>query len=175
MLNKSNAVSSTQQFYNNNQLVLHNDGSVQVIGASQRGALGLGDDISAVKHFSLIEKLADKQIVKLVSGSDFNVVIDKDGVMHSWGQNNYGQLGNTSQLTNPVPKPIKSLASKKITDVTCGDNFCLALTNEGEVYSWGCGSSGQLGQGNTMDLSQPKPVPVNFKAKSISCGEAHSA
>lgn len=34
---------------------------------------------------------------------------------------------------------------KKIVQVACGKYFSMALTENGEVYSWGCNYYGQLG------------------------------
>lgn len=49
--------------------------------------------------------------------------------------------------------------------VACGDHHCIALTQWGEVYSWGLHSSGQLGQGSDLGsealngcLCSPKKV-----------------
>lgn len=144
-----------------------------MIGSSNKGALGIGDDVEVAKELTKLDRL--KNITKVVAGSDFNVALDANGNMWSWGLNNYGQLGNISKLTNGQPKLIYLPSGKKIADVSCGDNFCLATTKDGEVLSWGCGTYGQLGQGNTQDLSAPKILPVSYKVKNISCGEAHSA
>jgi alpha-tubulin suppressor-like RCC1 family protein len=152
---------------------LKKNGEVFVIGFSNKGGLGLGDDYEEARELTKINGL--KNITKIVAGSDFNVAVDANGTMWSWGLNNYGQLGNTSKLVNTFPKMIYIPSGKKVTDISCGDNFCLATTKEGEVLTWGCGTYGQLGQGNTQDLSAPKILPVTFKVKSISCGEAHSA
>lgn len=113
--------------------------------------------------------------MKITSGTDFNIALDSKGRMWSWGLNNYGQLGNTSMLINTKPKMIYIPANRVINDVSCGENFCLATTTEGEVLSWGCGCYGQLGQGTKQDLGAPKTIPVDFKVKNISCGEAHAA
>lgn len=155
------------------QLILKKNGEVFVIGSSSKGGLGLGDEVEVAKELTKLERL--KNIRKVVAGSDFNVALDNDGKMWSWGLNNYGQLGNTSKIINTQPKLIYLPSGKKIADVSCGDNFCLAITSERDVLSWGCGTYGQLGQGNTQDLSTPKLLPITFKVKNISCGEAHAA
>lgn len=122
-----------------------------------------------------INSLKGIDAIKITSGSDFNVMLDNTGKIYSWGFNNYGQLGNTSKLINGVPKVLHVPGNKPIRDVDCGDNFCMALDTEGHAYSWGCGSSGQLGHGNTSDLSVPSLINFPKKIESISCGEAHSA
>lgn len=155
------------------QLILKKNGEVFVIGGSRKGGLGLGDEVQTVQKLTKIDKL--EHIVKIVSGSEFNVALDAKGKMWSWGLNNYGQLGNTSMLTNSQPKMIHIPGNRVVTDVSCGENFCLASTSEGDVLSWGCGCYGQLGQGTKQDLGAPKLMSLNFKVKDISCGEAHAA
>ncbi|CAG8688915.1 16472_t:CDS:2, partial [Funneliformis mosseae] len=63
-------------------------------------------------------------------------------------------------------------------NVVCGENHCLALTKDGEVYSWGSGRFGQLGHGELTD-SLEKPMVIEFfqglRVKKISCGGWHSA
>ena len=151
------------------------DGSLSVIGASIKGGLGLGDGIDAVPRPTKVQSLAGVQMTKVVSGSDFSLGLDASGKLYTWGFNNYGQLGNTNKLTNPSPKQVQLPPGKQVADIAVGDNFCLALTKDGGVLSWGCGSNGQLGHGNSQDLSAPKELAFRGKVQSIACGEAHSA
>lgn len=38
-----------------------------------------------------------------------------------------------------------ALAGVKITKIACGTNHCVALSDTGEVYTWGFGGYGRLG------------------------------
>ena len=53
----------------------------------------------------------------------------------------------------------------------------LALTSDKQVYSWGNGSNGRLGHGDTKGCIVPKPIEtfINKEINYINCGEAHSA
>jgi alpha-tubulin suppressor-like RCC1 family protein len=44
-------------------------------------------------------------------------------------------------------RPIKSIA--------CGSAHCLALTDIGDLYTWGCGSYGAIGLGTRDDVKEP--------------------
>ncbi len=44
--------------------------------------------------------------------------------------------------------PISFYASLPIVQVSCGDSHGVALTNEGQVMTWGVNSYGQLGLAN---------------------------
>ena len=45
----------------------------------------------------------------------------------------------------PIPTLISKLEG--IVKVKCGTNHCLALNKNGEVFSWGSGKTGELGNG----------------------------
>lgn len=55
-----------------------------------------------------------------------------------------------------------------------GENFSLALSQSGEVYSWGINSDGQLGHGHKSDIKIPKKLDFAYKIKDIACGDSHS-
>lgn len=40
------------------------------------------------------------------------------------------------------------MISVNITQVQCGTEHVLALSANGELYSWGCGKDGRLGSGD---------------------------
>lgn len=97
--------------------------------------------------------------------------------MYAWGSNSHGQLGQEFEGDSPVPRIVKPLVTKHVVQIACGHNHCLALTNAGELYSWGANQYGQLGFGYTSE-TVPKPIliaslvglPVAF----ITCGGNHS-
>ncbi|XP_063218501.1 serine/threonine-protein kinase Nek8-like [Bacillus rossius redtenbacheri] len=74
----------------------------------------------------------------------------------------------------PVPLPPRS----KVTDVAASNTHVLALTADMLVYSWGEGSRGQLGHGDTVQhTAQPRCVDA-LKGKSITrvgAGDGYSA
>ena len=58
-----------------------------------------------------------------------------------------------------------------------GGKHCLALSVDGQVYSWGEGDEGKLGHNSKESCDRPKLIEA-FKGNhivSISCGGAHSA
>lgn len=73
-------------------------------------------------------------------------------------------------------KKLDTPLSRRFVSVRCGNQHTLALTDTGEVYSWGHGGYGQLGHGDT----DPKGVPTliealaGLKVVQIECGGWHS-
>jgi len=92
----------------------------------------------------------------------------------TWGRGVFGQLGHEpdpetgEQIQSlSIPMPVRGLAQKHIVQVACGWQHTMALSNQGQVFSWGYGEDGQLGHGNIEDFSSPhlingiKNIPIN--------------
>ncbi|XP_017318999.2 probable E3 ubiquitin-protein ligase HERC3 isoform X2 [Ictalurus punctatus] len=74
-------------------------------------------------------------------------------------------------------RPIKELSSKTVIQVACGNQHFLALTNDGQLFTWGQNSSGQLGlgKGEPSSLSpQPLKSLCGIPLSQISAGGDHS-
>ena len=51
-----------------------------------------------------------------------------------------------------------NLEGKRVLEVACGPAHTLALTEGGEVYSWGYNGDGQLGTGSKTSEQQPVKI-----------------
>jgi hypothetical protein len=69
--------------------------------------------------------------------------------VYSWGLNNWGQLGIGNQANSSTPTEIKEFRDIPIKKISGGAQHAIALTEAGEVYSWGKNEEGQLGIGDT--------------------------
>jgi len=95
----------------------------------------------------------------------------------SWGNNSYGQLGDSTTTQRNTPVPV-SILSNSVTSVAAGgyqgQGLSLALQG-GQVFAWGSNSNGQLGNGSTTDSSTPTPVSgLSSSVTSIAAGSYHS-
>lgn len=75
-------------------------------------------------------------------------------------------------------KPGWSLVEEKgIVQIACGEDHIIYLNNQGEVYSWGANSLGQLGLGDYVYRQQPEKITglSGTKIKQIACGSNHTA
>ncbi|KAK9296481.1 hypothetical protein QLX08_009530 [Tetragonisca angustula] len=84
------------------------------------------------------------------------------------------QLSSVDQCKTK-PTLMTDLLNVKIVRISCGHSFSMALTDNGEVYSWGDNSVGQLG---TKSSSNNGPCKVTALAEiiieKIVCGYKHT-
>lgn len=72
-----------------------------------------------------------------------------------FGYGNLGALGCGVRSVCNQPKLIKNLENVPVKSIAVGDSHCLALSEFGDVYSWGRGIEGQLGQKNYQVTAYP--------------------
>jgi alpha-tubulin suppressor-like RCC1 family protein len=107
-----------------------------------------------------------------------------DGVF-AWGDNRSGELGvgrirggvgHISGSRVPVRVDLPRQVGTHVNQVRAGSSFALALTSTGQVYAWGDGQGGELGNGQTNDAFAPVHVamPAGVKISAISTGCLHS-
>ena len=87
-------------------------------------------------------------------------------------------------IINVLPTRLEFFLNMKVEKISCGEAHCLAIvkenhSNERIIWSWGNNRYGQLGLGDKINFSLPKPI--NFlleykenKFESVSCGGFHS-
>lgn len=107
------------------------------------------------------------------------VVVTSAGHVYSWGYSGLGQLGHgdtddrttptrvegSQKQVSPYPShvPAKSFGSSTIVQIACGGDHTLALSRDGQVWSWGSSGCGQLGLGIAgAPVVQPEPVSVKL-------------
>jgi alpha-tubulin suppressor-like RCC1 family protein len=107
--------------------------------------------------------LSGKVIISVSPGGNSTYALSNDGLIHSWGFNNNGQLGNNTTTNSSIPINISSFGSlpgQKITAISAGFSHCIAIGSTGTVYSWGNNASGQLGNNSTTNSF----VPINVSS-----------
>ena len=72
------------------------------------------------------------------------------------------------------PKVIEAFCGKKIIDFAVGSVHCLAVTEDGEVYSWGWNEQGQLGDTSCMNKAEPTLISslAGKEITGVACGPA---
>lgn len=98
------------------------------------------------------------------AGMSHRCVVKQDGPLQCFGQNQYGQLGNSTNLgsgtPNPVPYSVGLGASA--SEVGAGTFFTCGLLTSGGVSCFGDNDRGQLAStlDNGSDVAHPTPTAV---------------
>ena len=107
-------------------------------------------------------------------GIEHSITLSNDGIVYSFGRNNFGQLGlENNNASVSIPSPIPNLP--KIKEVSCGWSFTVCVDYEGTVWAFGQNSWGQLGIGITeLCIQKPQIVENIPPVFSVDCGARHT-
>ncbi|TRY65949.1 hypothetical protein DNTS_012353, partial [Danionella cerebrum] len=156
-------------------LFLLHDGSVYTCGLNSSGQLGHEKGGSRPE---LVGALDAQKISSVSCGRAHSLAVNEQGQVFTWGAGEGGQLGlGMAEEAVRVPRLIKKLCEHRISQVMCGNQHCLALSRDGQLFVWGENSSGQLGLGKS-EPSSLTPQPLNslcgIPLAQISTGGDHS-
>lgn len=150
-------------------LALKSDGTVWAWGQNNDGQLG---NNSTTNSSAPVEVLAGacagcgtylSGVVAIAAGSFHSVALRSDGTVWTWGDNQYGELGNNSTTQANTPVEVLTGASGCATHLcnivaVSADEQTVALRADGSVFAWGSNNNGQVG--NNSITNQLAPVQV---------------
>jgi hypothetical protein len=103
--------------------------------------------------------LSGKIITKVTAGAFHCLALDSDGIIYIWEFNDKGKLGNgITGTSSNIPVAVSTsglLNGKIISQISAGFDHSLVLDSEGNLYSWGNNTYGELGNGNNSDSNVP--------------------
>lgn len=143
-------------------------------GSGKDGRCGTGNEDPVPLPVKIFKE--NTVLISLKSGYHHSAAVTNEGLVYTWGRGLFGQLGHGNNEICKVPTQITRLASFKITQVSCGWQHTMCLSNTGKVFTWGYGEDGQLGHGDCKDYLSPREVAVfhDINISNISCGHSHS-
>ncbi|OQR94090.1 RCC1 and BTB domain-containing protein [Thraustotheca clavata] len=153
------------------------EAAVYTFGQNSYGELGLGDTTTRFVP-SKVEFCIGKNVVDVACGNENTVILCGNGEVLACGYNDSGQCGTGTAQRVTAFKPLTTLFDKQVVKLSAG-NGCehvVAITDNGELYTFGYNARGQLGQGNTTPLSVPTLVEgLACKAVvKVSCSYFHT-
>ncbi|RXJ02245.1 hypothetical protein DS745_07605 [Anaerobacillus alkaliphilus] len=141
-------------------------GTALVTATNQNGA------IQADAIVTVWESEISFNTKKVDGGDSYSIALNGDGTVWTWGDNEYGQLGDNTNSRRSTPIQVRGLVD--IIDVSAGGRHSLALRNDGSVWVWGHNNYGQLGNGRTWGI-ETKPIQVDIdNVKKVYAGESNS-
>jgi alpha-tubulin suppressor-like RCC1 family protein len=151
-------------------LLLDVEGNVWSFGLNLNGQLGHGH-VKTVERPAKINGFKNK-ISHIESEDNINFAVDEKGDSYMWPW--------TDKSGNINWHPLRLPFTEKISTVSCGHNFAIFLTSNGDVYSMGgTNKYGQLGHGDYNPVLRPRIIEFftinNERINNISCGYKHCA
>ncbi|MDR1151498.1 MAG: hypothetical protein LBK72_03305 [Bifidobacteriaceae bacterium] len=143
-----------------NTVVLRRNGEVWAWGGNDYGQLGNGTAIGSVAPVQ-VRGLDGLTVTMVDTGYGHMVALTDTGEVWAWGQNVDGQLG--IGLTEDKYSPVRvDDAPPDVVYVIATTDYSAALTESGEVWTWGQDWDNQLGHGTGGGFSfTDHPVKVN--------------
>lgn len=107
-------------------------------------------------------------------------LVTRQGEVFSWGEESGGRLGHGIDKDCCRPSLVEFLAINGVDFVACGEYHTCAVSQSGDLFTWGDGThnAGLLGHGNDASHWIPKRVagPLEgLQVLSVACGTWHSA
>lgn len=166
-------------------------GGVYMFGRGEDGALGLGRRTPCIvatpaEVTTFREIRCTKISCSVGEKHGHTLFLDSSGQVFSCGDGYKGKLGHDDQETKWIPTPIQRdcFNNERIIGIAAGGIHSAAVSQEGHVFTWGCGSDGRLGhpegKGHRYLFRSDIPKLVEAfvgagKALDVQCSYYHTA
>jgi alpha-tubulin suppressor-like RCC1 family protein len=144
----------------NHSVVVSAEGGVWTFGCGDCGRLGHNDEQDRLVPTLLEAQVFEgsSKIVTVAAGGFHTMAVGESGALWAWGWGSYGQLGLGDTNNRLVPTLVGTeevFGGSKVRTVACGDVHTLAVTEAGELWTWGYGAQGRLGLNDEQDRLVP--------------------
>lgn len=152
------------------------EGRVFAWGRGTDGRLGIGSEADALVPTAVAGAIEGHFVVRISGGFAHSAALTVTRQVFTWGWGQFGQLGQGNTASRLVATEVKALEKAQVRVVECGSLHTAAVTEQGELYTWGMGDDGQLGHGDTDRRVLPEKVSffADTHVESVFCGAAHT-
>nr|CAD7569460.1 unnamed protein product [Timema californicum] len=126
-------------------ICISSSGAVITFGCNDDGALGRDTSEEGSEFKPIPVELPDKA-VQVSAGDSHSAALLEDGRVFAWGsfRDIHGTMGLTKDgIQN---KPLELFSRIKVTKIASGIDHLVMLTEDGQLFTCGCGEQGQLGR-----------------------------
>ena len=127
------------------------------------GKLGLGDEVAKNVPTLVRGALEGEQVVQVSTGKAHTGCVTSTGGLYIWDEgggtqwNKLGQGVESGHILTPT-RVEGALKGKDVGRVSCGDAHTACYTTDDTLYTFGTGTHGKLGHGDTAHKSVPTLV-----------------
>uniref|UniRef100_A0A0E0NJC2 FYVE-type domain-containing protein n=1 Tax=Oryza rufipogon TaxID=4529 RepID=A0A0E0NJC2_ORYRU len=159
--------------------IVTKQGEVFSWGVDNGGRLGHKVSVS-VSDPKIIESLASTRVKAIAFGAKHTCAVSISGELYEWGEGTHclGLWGDQYQRSQWFPhKLFGPLDGISILKIACGHWHTAIISSAGQLFTYGDGTFGVLGHGDTLTVARPKQVESlkGVRAKAIACGPWHTA
>ncbi|XP_067933208.1 probable E3 ubiquitin-protein ligase HERC1 [Watersipora subatra] len=166
---------SSSKGFDGHTLAISSNGCLYSWGDGDFGKLGHGTRAVQKVPKRVLGSLTDKVVICASAGYRHSAAVTEDGYLYTWGEGDYGRLGQGTGESSNWPCVVPDLSN--VGQVATGSSHTLILSQDGfTVWSFGDGSKGKLGHGDTCRVYKPKVIErlLNVHIKKIACGSQWS-
>ncbi|OBX25155.1 T9SS type A sorting domain-containing protein [Gelidibacter algens] len=137
------------------------------------GQLGIGFTPTIAFISAPTQVGTDTDWMAVEEGYDHVLALKTDGTLWAWGNNNYGALGDGTNVWSWSPVQIGTDSNWQ--SISAGSDLSLALKTDGTIWAWGINNHGQLGDNNQfIDKHSPTQVGIETNWAKIEVGLGHA-
>ena len=155
-----------------NTLLVRNNGTLWAWGYNGNGQIGNGSTLSSSAP-QTVSGLTN--VIKVAAGQFHTLALKSDGTLWAFGWNGAGQIGdNTAGTSRLLPVQVVGAFVNGVAAMAAGAHHSVAVDGNGNVWTWGSNSDGQLGIGNTTASFAPVQVSGLTNVVAVAAGERHT-
>lgn len=141
-------------------------GHVFASGNNRDGEMGNGS-VSSTPQFTFAQVPNFDSVVAVAAGDRQVLALKSDGTVWAWGGNATGQLGDGTLDDSATPVQVSFPAGTELVSIAAGFSHSMARDSDGNLWSWGSNSSGELGIGTvggfrTVPVEVACPPPATY-------------
>ena len=133
-----------------------------------------GAETDTVYTFSIVATDAELQDSSITLS--ITITSSFPGLLYAFGQSTYGEHGLNNIISRSSPTQIGSnildnwTGNSAIQRISTVINYSAAIKRNGELWAWGRGTSGQLGNNSNLNRSSPVQVGVDTNWSFVTAG-----
>ena len=153
-------------------VAIKNDGTLWTWGTNSFGQLGENTITAINGNRSVPVQIGASSWSQVVAGNYQVLAIDNAGRLFTWGYNAFGELGLGDTINRSSPVQVTSVGDAWRSIAIFG-NKASGITTTGKLYSWGAGTNGEIGDGNTITRSNPIQIGASNNWTFVTAGASH--
>mmetsp|Transcript_1477 Transcript_1477/g.2016 ORF Transcript_1477/g.2016 Transcript_1477/m.2016 type:complete len:602 (-) Transcript_1477:2-1807(-) len=153
------------------------DGAVFTVGSNGAGQLGVGDT-ETHQVFTVIPMTRGRRVRYVAAADTVAFMVTEVSEVFVWGGATSADAINLNKAERKLePMPANGLMGEDVVQMSLGASHGVAISEAGDVFVWGHGGCGQLGNGEVSIQDKVKllhTLPHGTVIRQAACGENHT-